>query len=96
MNADRYAVIVRDPAEIRASAARCGFDFNAEYYQQQMLDQLKGVPQFSYESLGNKNIMRYLWYYLIGTQMDWERADQLMEMKIERNVDLFLANRGLT
>lgn len=86
-----YALL-RDPLEIARSARRVGFDeFDAEAARAE-LDALDLEP-IEYGRLQSLDYLAELWDRLIGTRFDEERARQLLEMRIERDVARFIANR---
>ena len=90
---DRTAMLLRDPAAIRISSARLGFEFPAYAHQIRMVAALPGVFQIQYEHLHDMGCLRELWAHLIGTPFDDERAAQLVEMNVQRDLQRFLISR---
>lgn len=87
----RICVLLRDPLEITRSCKKLGYFFNG-YVERFRLEAISG-ERIEYAQLRDIAYLRDLWARLIGTTFDEERAQQLLEMNVERDVGRFLACR---
>ena len=88
---DQRFILVRDPEEIRRSSARFGvhFDVHAERERMCALD----GQVIEYARLSDLDYLENLWTRIVGEGFDIERTRLMIEMRIERDVRLFFANR---
>lgn len=85
---DTY-VLWREWNEIEQSALRMGFEADVKHEQRILIQNVRMTPAntIRYKDLGNINYLEVLWKEIVGTPFDVERAEYLIEMKIERNFD---------
>jgi hypothetical protein len=88
---DQRFILLRDPEAIRRSSARFGIHFDA-HAEQERLCALDGQA-IEYARLSDLDYLANLWTRIVGEGFDVERARLMLEMRIERDVRLFFANR---
>lgn len=77
----RKYCLLRDRQQSVASLSR--LIFNSEHAVQKWMPD---YPAFHYDQLFNLHYLRDLWAELIGTSFDEARAEQLLEMNIQRDL----------
>jgi hypothetical protein len=85
----RTFVLWRDWQDVEQSSLRMGFDVDVRA-QQRILTQnvwMEKANTIRYKDLGNLNYLETLWREIVGTSFDRERAEYLVEMRVERSVE---------
>lgn len=86
----QFFVLLRDPDEINVSSHKCGISGYDAWAEHSRLTALP-FPRLHHESLRELNYLESLWDRVIGTKFDAERARQLLEMNVQRDVQRFIA-----
>jgi hypothetical protein len=86
---DKYRcfVLKRDISAIERSSRNCGVDYKAPYKQFEAATE--GLPVIEYENLSDVEYLAKVWAMVIGTPFDRQRASQLIEMNIQRDLGKF-------
>jgi hypothetical protein len=81
-------VLWRDWESIEQSSLKMGYDIDVKLHQKIFTSNLEITPAntIRYKDLGNLDYLEVLWNEIVGTPFDRERAEYLVEMKIERTV----------
>jgi hypothetical protein len=92
----RFFELVREPLEIYTSLERVGlhgFTAGVEHYKLHDAAHAVNAGYIPYPKLRDIGYLEELWGMLIGTSFDRERAQLFLEMRVERDIPLFMANR---
>jgi hypothetical protein len=82
-------ILWRDWQDVEQSSLRMGFEVDVRT-QQRILTMnvlMTAANTIRYKDLGNLNYLETLWKELVGTEFDRERAEYLVEMRVERSVE---------
>lgn len=81
-------ILWRDWEGIEQSSLRVGYDVDVRTEQRILTSNLSMTPgnTIRYKDLNNLNYLEILWKEIVGTPFDRERAEYLVEMKIERSI----------
>lgn len=82
-------VLWRNWTDIEQSSLRMGFEVDVQT-QQRILTQnirITSSNTIRYKDLHNLDYLEVLWKEIVGTEFDRERAEYLIEMQVERDVD---------
>jgi hypothetical protein len=81
----RTFVLLRDPAEVEASILRNlgPFDMGQEY--ERFVDATGDFSHIYYENLHDLDYLKEIWTQIIGPGFDKQRAEYLIEMKVQRD-----------
>jgi hypothetical protein len=90
---ERQFVLLRDADDIRSSSARFGVSYDVGLEMERLRASIPKATAIEYESLWDVSYLRNLWVQAIGTEFDEERARLMIEMRIERDIGQFFANR---
>lgn len=88
-----YYCIDRNPDEIQAASHRFGVDFDAHEEYGRLANETEGMEVIDYHRFGSAAYMRALWTQMIGQPFDADRAGQIMEMNVQRDVSKFFRAR---
>lgn len=88
----KFFALLRDPLEVSRSTRWLGIDGFDAYNARAELISL-GYEPIEYTRLGNLEYLKELWEHIVGISFDEERAQQLIEMRIERDIGKFIAAR---
>lgn len=82
-------ILWRDWQDVEQSSLRMGFEVDVRT-QQRILTMnvpMTAANTIRYKDLGNLNYLETLWKEIVGTEFDRERAEYLVEMRVERSVE---------
>jgi hypothetical protein len=80
----------RDWRDIQQSSLRMGFDIDVETEQKRFFANLPSLhPKITikYKDLDSLDYLELLWTEIVGEGFDRERAEYLVEMKVERSLE---------
>ena len=82
-------ILWRDWQDVEQSSLRMGFEVDVRTQQRilTMNVSMTAANTIRYKDLGNLNYLETLWKELVGTEFDRERAEYLVEMRVERSVE---------
>lgn len=80
----RCFVLKRDIAEIESSSARCGVTYRAP--QETFARATAGLTVIDYRYFRDIKYLAHIWWSVVGDDFDAARAQQLMEMNIQRDL----------
>jgi hypothetical protein len=82
-------ILWRDWQDVEQSSLRMGFDVDVRTQQRILTMNVPMSPgnTIRYKDLGNLNYLETLWKEIVGTEFDRERAEYLVEMRVERSVE---------
>jgi hypothetical protein len=84
----RCFVLRRSYSEIIASSVTCGIEYEIPREFEQVTAEM---PVIDHQRLGDLHYLAYVWDAIVGTEMDHERARQLIRMNIQRDLGKFNA-----
>lgn len=81
-------VLWRDWQDVEQSSLRMGFEVDVKTEQMVLVQNLKCTPAntIRYKDLGNLDYLEILWKEFVGTEFDRQRAEYLIEMRVERKI----------
>lgn len=91
----KFFTLCRDPHEINRSTRWLQIEGYDAFHERSKLDCLKH-EHILYSRLHDIGYLEEVWYRVIGTPFDSERAKNLIEMRIERDVNAFFTSHQLT
>lgn len=87
----KFFSLCRNPHDIDKSSRWHGIQYDA-YHEREKLDALKH-EKIIYSKLNDIGYLEEVWARVIGTKFDSERAKQLIDMRIERDIRKFFNER---
>lgn len=81
-------ILWRDWQDVERSSLQMGFDVDVRMEQSILTSNVRMTASntIRYKDLGNINYLEVLWKEIVGTPFDAERAEYLIEMRVERNI----------
>ena len=91
----KFFTLCRDPHDINKSTRWLKIEGYDAFYERERLDALNH-EHILYSKLHDLGYLEEVWARVIGTEFDSERAEQLIEMRIERDITNFFTTHQLT